>query len=88
MRAALTRHLFTCFFFVFFETEVANPEECAQLLRHIASTPSLPPQYWLTIHCLIRHFAKVCQSCAKNLLGARALGEIFSPMVFRQQSTR
>uniref|UniRef100_H2T2A7 Phosphatidylinositol 3-kinase regulatory subunit alpha n=1 Tax=Takifugu rubripes TaxID=31033 RepID=H2T2A7_TAKRU len=66
--------------------EVVSPEECAQLLRHIASTPSLPPQYWLTIHCLIRHFSRVCQNCTKNLLSARAVGEIFSPMVFRQQS--
>uniref|UniRef100_A0A8C4GIJ2 Phosphatidylinositol 3-kinase regulatory subunit alpha n=1 Tax=Dicentrarchus labrax TaxID=13489 RepID=A0A8C4GIJ2_DICLA len=60
--------------------EVANPEECAQLLRCIASTPSLPPQYWLTLHCLLRHFARVCQNCSKNLLSARALGEIFSPV--------
>uniref|UniRef100_A0A8C4DZS8 Phosphatidylinositol 3-kinase regulatory subunit alpha n=1 Tax=Dicentrarchus labrax TaxID=13489 RepID=A0A8C4DZS8_DICLA len=65
--------------------EVANPEECAQLLRCIASTPSLPPQYWLTLHCLLRHFARVCQNCSKNLLSARALGEIFSPVFFRQQ---
>uniref|UniRef100_A0A674MDQ2 Phosphatidylinositol 3-kinase regulatory subunit alpha n=1 Tax=Takifugu rubripes TaxID=31033 RepID=A0A674MDQ2_TAKRU len=74
--------------FVFFPSfaEVVSPEECAQLLRHIASTPSLPPQYWLTIHCLIRHFSRVCQNCTKNLLSARAVGEIFSPMVFRQQS--
>uniref|UniRef100_A0A674P1H9 Phosphatidylinositol 3-kinase regulatory subunit alpha n=1 Tax=Takifugu rubripes TaxID=31033 RepID=A0A674P1H9_TAKRU len=68
--------------------KVVSPEECAQLLRHIASTPSLPPQYWLTIHCLIRHFSRVCQNCTKNLLSARAVGEIFSPMVFRQQSAR
>uniref|UniRef100_A0A8C4DZR8 Phosphatidylinositol 3-kinase regulatory subunit alpha n=1 Tax=Dicentrarchus labrax TaxID=13489 RepID=A0A8C4DZR8_DICLA len=67
--------------------EVANPEECAQLLRCIASTPSLPPQYWLTLHCLLRHFARVCQNCSKNLLSARALGEIFSPVFFRQQAT-
>lgn len=69
-------------------TEVVNPEECAQLLRHIASTPSLSPQYWLTLHCLLRHFARVCQNCSKNLLSARALGEIFSPVFFRQQATR
>ncbi|XP_069016538.1 LOW QUALITY PROTEIN: phosphatidylinositol 3-kinase regulatory subunit alpha [Embiotoca jacksoni] len=68
--------------------EVANPEECAQLLRRIASTPSLPPQYWLTLHCLLRHFARVCQNGSKNLLGARSLGEIFSPVFFRQQASR
>lgn len=72
----------------FVPTETVNSEECAQLLRHIASTPTLPPQYWLTLHCLLRHFARVCQSGSKNLLSARALGEIFSPVFFRQQTTR
>ncbi|TNN61234.1 Phosphatidylinositol 3-kinase regulatory subunit alpha [Liparis tanakae] len=64
--------------------EAVNPEECAQLLRRIGSTPSLPPQYWLTLHCLLRHFSRVCQNSSKNLLSARALGEIFSPVLFRQ----
>uniref|UniRef100_A0A8C9Y505 Phosphatidylinositol 3-kinase regulatory subunit alpha n=1 Tax=Sander lucioperca TaxID=283035 RepID=A0A8C9Y505_SANLU len=68
-------------------TEVVNPEECAQLLRCIATAPSLPPQYWLTLHCLLRHFSRVCQNSSKNLLSARALGEIFSPVLFRQQAT-
>uniref|UniRef100_A0A672HWM8 Phosphatidylinositol 3-kinase regulatory subunit alpha n=1 Tax=Salarias fasciatus TaxID=181472 RepID=A0A672HWM8_SALFA len=67
--------------------EAVNPEECAQLLRRVASTPSLPPQYWLTLHCLLRHFARVCQSGSKNLLSARTLGEIFSPVFFRPQAT-
>uniref|UniRef100_UPI0037E8F0FC phosphatidylinositol 3-kinase regulatory subunit alpha isoform X1 n=2 Tax=Semicossyphus pulcher TaxID=241346 RepID=UPI0037E8F0FC len=67
--------------------EVVNAEECAQLLRRIASSPSLPPQYWLTLHCVLRHFARVCQNGSKNLLSARALGEIFSPVFFRQQTT-
>lgn len=71
-----------------FPAEVVNSEECAQLLRHIASSPSLPPQYWLTLQCLLRHFARVCQSGSKNLLSARAIGEIFSPVLFRQQPTR
>lgn len=69
-------------------TEVVNPEECAQLLRRIANSPSLPPQYWLTLHCLLRHFARVCHSGPKNLLTARALGEIFSPVFFRHQAAR
>uniref|UniRef100_A0A673AXP0 Phosphatidylinositol 3-kinase regulatory subunit alpha n=1 Tax=Sphaeramia orbicularis TaxID=375764 RepID=A0A673AXP0_9TELE len=68
--------------------EVVNPEECGQLLRRLASTQSLPPQYWLTLQCLLRHFARVCQNSSKNLLSARALGEIFSPVFFRQQATR
>ncbi|KAF3849295.1 hypothetical protein F7725_015792 [Dissostichus mawsoni] len=67
--------------------EVVNPEECAQLLRRIASASTLPPQYWLTFHCLLRHFSRVCQNGSKNLLSARALGEIFSPVLFRQQTT-
>uniref|UniRef100_A0A3Q3EL75 Phosphatidylinositol 3-kinase regulatory subunit alpha n=1 Tax=Kryptolebias marmoratus TaxID=37003 RepID=A0A3Q3EL75_KRYMA len=67
--------------------EVVNAEECAQLLRRIASSQSLPPQYWLTLQCLLRHFAKVCQNGSKNLLSARSLGEIFSPVFFRQQPT-
>lgn len=74
--------------FLSVSTEVANPEECAQLLRRIASTPSLPPQYWLTLHCLLKHFARVCQNGSKNLLSARALGEIFCPVVFRPQASR
>uniref|UniRef100_A0A8C6L1B5 Phosphatidylinositol 3-kinase regulatory subunit alpha n=1 Tax=Nothobranchius furzeri TaxID=105023 RepID=A0A8C6L1B5_NOTFU len=64
--------------------EVANPEECAQLLRRIASSPTLPPQHWLTLQCLLRHFSRVCQSGSKNQLSARSLGEIFSPVFFRQ----
>lgn len=71
-----------------FSTEVVNSEECAQLLRRIGSAPSLPPQYWLTLHCLLQHFARVCQNGSKNLLSARALGEIFSPVFFRPQASR
>ncbi|XP_077944952.1 phosphatidylinositol 3-kinase regulatory subunit alpha isoform X1 [Gasterosteus aculeatus] len=67
--------------------EVGNPEECAQLLRRVGSTPSLPPQYWLTLHCLLRHFSRVCLNSSKNLLSARALGEIFSAVLFRQQAS-
>ncbi|XP_056146224.1 phosphatidylinositol 3-kinase regulatory subunit alpha isoform X1 [Lampris incognitus] len=66
--------------------EVVNPEECAQLLRHTASSPNLPAQYWLTLHCLLRHFSRVCHNGSKNLLTARTLGEIFSPVFFRQQA--
>uniref|UniRef100_A0A3Q3K8C9 Phosphoinositide-3-kinase, regulatory subunit 1 (alpha) n=1 Tax=Monopterus albus TaxID=43700 RepID=A0A3Q3K8C9_MONAL len=66
---------------------VVNPEECAQLLRRVASTPSLPPQYWLTLQHLLRHFTRVCKSGSKNLLSARTLGEIFSPVFFRPQAT-
>ncbi|XP_064165540.1 phosphatidylinositol 3-kinase regulatory subunit alpha isoform X1 [Anguilla rostrata] len=66
--------------------EVQNPEECAQLLRGIGGSPGVPPQYWLTLRCLAKHFGRACQSAAKNQLSARALGEIFSPLLFRQQA--
>uniref|UniRef100_A0A8C7KW64 Phosphatidylinositol 3-kinase regulatory subunit alpha n=1 Tax=Oncorhynchus kisutch TaxID=8019 RepID=A0A8C7KW64_ONCKI len=66
--------------------EVQSPEECAQQLRHIASAPSLPAQYWLTFHCLLRHWSRVCHNAPKNLLSSRTLGEIFSPVLFRQQA--
>ncbi|XP_017569620.1 phosphatidylinositol 3-kinase regulatory subunit alpha isoform X1 [Pygocentrus nattereri] len=66
--------------------EVQGSEECVQHLRRIASSSALPPQYWLTLQCLLRHLARVCQASAANLLNARALAEIFSPMLFRQQA--
>ncbi|XP_061149299.1 phosphatidylinositol 3-kinase regulatory subunit alpha isoform X1 [Syngnathus typhle] len=67
--------------------EVSNADECGQQLRRAANSPALPPQYWLALQCVLRHLARVCQNAAKNLLNARALGEIFSPVFFRQQST-
>ncbi|XP_067114044.1 phosphatidylinositol 3-kinase regulatory subunit alpha isoform X2 [Osmerus mordax] len=69
------------------EQDTPSPEECSRLLRSIASSPSLPAQYWLTLHCLLRHFSRVCRNGPKNLLSARALGEIFSPVLLRQQAT-
>ncbi|KAJ8287040.1 hypothetical protein GJAV_G00046350 [Gymnothorax javanicus] len=65
--------------------EVQNQEECAQLLRGVCGSAGVPHQYWLTFHCLIKHFGRVCQSAGKNLLTARGLGEIFSPLLFRHQ---
>ncbi|CAL8277529.1 unnamed protein product [Merluccius merluccius] len=65
--------------------EVANAEECVQLLRTITSSPHLPAQYRQTLHCLLRHFSRVCHHGPKNLLSARALGEIFSAVFFRQE---
>lgn len=63
-------------------------EECAEHLRRVTASSVLPPQYWLTLQCLLRHLARVCQASAANLLNARALAEIFSPALFRQQATR
>ncbi|XP_017315810.1 phosphatidylinositol 3-kinase regulatory subunit alpha isoform X1 [Ictalurus punctatus] len=67
--------------------EVQGMEECAEHLRRVAGSSVLPPQYWLTLQCLLRHLAHVCQASAANLLNARALAEIFSPALFRQQAT-
>uniref|UniRef100_A0A8C2D8K3 Phosphoinositide-3-kinase, regulatory subunit 1 (alpha) n=1 Tax=Cyprinus carpio TaxID=7962 RepID=A0A8C2D8K3_CYPCA len=64
-----------------------NSYECAHHLRLVASSSALPPQYWLTLQSLLRHFSHVCQASAANLLSARALAEIFSPALFRQQPT-
>uniref|UniRef100_W5MWX5 Phosphatidylinositol 3-kinase regulatory subunit alpha n=1 Tax=Lepisosteus oculatus TaxID=7918 RepID=W5MWX5_LEPOC len=66
--------------------EVHNPEECALLLRRIVQSPNVPHQYWLTLQYLIKHFCRVCQNTGKNLLSARVLGDVFSPLVFRHQA--
>ncbi|XP_067264540.1 phosphatidylinositol 3-kinase regulatory subunit alpha isoform X1 [Chanodichthys erythropterus] len=67
--------------------EVQGTDECAHHLRLVASSSALPPQYWLTLQSLLRHFSRVCQASAANLLSARALAEIFSPTLFRHQPT-
>uniref|UniRef100_A0A8B9RF04 Phosphatidylinositol 3-kinase regulatory subunit alpha n=1 Tax=Astyanax mexicanus TaxID=7994 RepID=A0A8B9RF04_ASTMX len=61
--------------------EVQGSEECAQHLRRVASSSAMPPQYWLTLQCFLRHLAHVCQASAVNLLNARALAEIFMVLV-------
>ncbi|MBN3280194.1 P85A kinase, partial [Polyodon spathula] len=66
--------------------DVQNTEKCAQLLRRITRSPNVPLQYWLTLNYLIKHFCKACQNTSKNLLSARALAEIFSPLLFRHQA--
>ncbi|KAK6313558.1 hypothetical protein J4Q44_G00169050 [Coregonus suidteri] len=65
--------------------EVKDPEDCAQLLRRIASSPTHPPQYCLTLYCLIKHFCRISQNTSKNQLCVRDLAEIFSPVLFRLQ---
>ncbi|XP_069079135.1 phosphatidylinositol 3-kinase regulatory subunit alpha isoform X1 [Pleurodeles waltl] len=66
--------------------ELQNSEDCAQLLRKCMRSPSVPPQYWLTLHYLLKHFCKLCHSSGKNLLTAKSLAEIFSPLLFRHQA--
>ncbi|XP_017663641.1 PREDICTED: phosphatidylinositol 3-kinase regulatory subunit alpha isoform X2 [Lepidothrix coronata] len=70
-----------------FECEVQSSEEYAQLLKKLIRSPNIPPQYWLTLQYLLKHFLRVCQASSKNLLNARSLSEIFSPLLFRFQIT-
>ncbi|NXA68113.1 P85A kinase, partial [Mohoua ochrocephala] len=65
--------------------EVQNSEEYAQLLKKLIRSPNIPPQYWLTLQYLLKHFLRVCQASSKNLLNARSLAEIFSPLLFKFQ---
>ena len=58
------------------------------MLRRLASSPSSPPQYWLTLVCLLRHFSRVCLSGSRNQLSVRALADTFSPLLFRTQTVR
>ncbi|XP_031434261.1 phosphatidylinositol 3-kinase regulatory subunit alpha [Clupea harengus] len=66
--------------------EVTSPDECSVRLRRVLQSPAVPPQHWLALQSLLRHLAHVCQASARNLLSARALGEIFSTLLFRQQA--
>ncbi|KAM6965656.1 phosphatidylinositol 3-kinase regulatory subunit alpha-like isoform 2-T2 [Aplochiton taeniatus] len=66
--------------------EVKDPEECAQVLRGIASSPACPVQYGLTFLCLVRHMARVCLG-SRNQLSPRALADIFSPLLFRKAAS-
>ncbi|XP_068278148.1 phosphatidylinositol 3-kinase regulatory subunit alpha isoform X2 [Nyctibius grandis] len=65
--------------------EVQSSEEYAQLLKKLIRSPNIPPQYWLTLQYLLKHFLRVCQASSKNLLNARSLAEIFSPLLFKFQ---
>ncbi|XP_069483488.1 phosphatidylinositol 3-kinase regulatory subunit alpha isoform X2 [Ambystoma mexicanum] len=65
--------------------ELQNSEDCAQLLKKCLKSPIVPPQYWITLQYLLKHFFKLCQYSSKNLLSAKSLAEIFSPLLFRSQ---
>ncbi|MEE6458452.1 hypothetical protein FKM82_000293 [Ascaphus truei] len=66
-------------------TESLNSDEFAQLLRKIIRSPNVPHQYWLTLQYLLKHLFRLCQLSSKNLLSAKSLAEIFSPLLFRNQ---
>uniref|UniRef100_A0A1A7YS69 Phosphoinositide-3-kinase, regulatory subunit 1 (Alpha) n=1 Tax=Iconisemion striatum TaxID=60296 RepID=A0A1A7YS69_9TELE len=63
--------------------EVRDPEDCAQVLRGVASSPSCPAQYGLTLLSVIRHLARLCLHGSRNQLSPRAVAENFSPLLFR-----
>uniref|UniRef100_A0A8C5GAI0 Phosphatidylinositol 3-kinase regulatory subunit alpha n=1 Tax=Gouania willdenowi TaxID=441366 RepID=A0A8C5GAI0_GOUWI len=60
---------------------VREPEECAQVLRGVASAPSCPAQYGLTLLSVVRHLARL--SVNRNQVSVRGLAETFSPLLFR-----
>uniref|UniRef100_A0A8C6NN24 Phosphatidylinositol 3-kinase regulatory subunit alpha n=1 Tax=Nothobranchius furzeri TaxID=105023 RepID=A0A8C6NN24_NOTFU len=65
------------------EPEVRDPEDCAQVLRGVASSPSCPAQYGLTLFSVIRHLARLCLHGSRNQLSPRGVAENFSPLLFR-----
>ncbi|XP_044132063.1 phosphatidylinositol 3-kinase regulatory subunit alpha isoform X2 [Bufo gargarizans] len=65
--------------------ESLTSDDYAQLLRKIIQSANVPQQYWLTLQYMLKHFFTLCQSSSKNLLNAKLLSEIFSPLLFRNQ---
>lgn len=63
--------------------EVQSSEDDIQLLKKLIRSPNIPHQCWLMLQYLLKHFFKLSQAASKNLLNARALSEIFSPLLFR-----
>uniref|UniRef100_A0A7N8WL56 Phosphatidylinositol 3-kinase regulatory subunit alpha n=1 Tax=Mastacembelus armatus TaxID=205130 RepID=A0A7N8WL56_9TELE len=63
---------------------VQDLEDCAQVLREVASSPACPAQYGLTLLSVVRHLARLCLHGSRNQLTPRNLSEIFSPLLFRQ----
>ncbi|CAL8343958.1 unnamed protein product [Lota lota] len=66
--------------------EVKELEDCAQVLRGVASSPACPAQHGLTLLSLVRHLARLCLQSARNQLSPRGLAESFSPLLFRTSS--
>ncbi|XP_034396916.1 phosphatidylinositol 3-kinase regulatory subunit alpha-like isoform X2 [Cyclopterus lumpus] len=63
--------------------EVRDLEECAQLLRGVASSPACPAQYGLTLLGVVRHLARLCLHGAGTQMSPQNLAESFSPLLFR-----
>uniref|UniRef100_A0A3Q3WMF1 Phosphatidylinositol 3-kinase regulatory subunit alpha n=1 Tax=Mola mola TaxID=94237 RepID=A0A3Q3WMF1_MOLML len=66
--------------------EIRDLEDCAQVLRGVASSPTCPAQYGLTLLSVVRHLARVCLHGSRNQLSPQNLAESFSPLLF-QHST-
>ncbi|KAK7933374.1 hypothetical protein WMY93_004270 [Mugilogobius chulae] len=66
--------------------DVRELEECAQLLRTIASSSLTPAQYGLTLLSVVRHLSRVCLHSHRNQLSPRGLAESFSPLLFRNNT--
>lgn len=66
--------------------EVRDLEDCAQVLREVASSPACPAQYGLTLLSVVRHLARLCLHGSRNQLSPRNLAESFSPLLFRQSA--
>ncbi|XP_076003677.1 phosphatidylinositol 3-kinase regulatory subunit alpha-like [Genypterus blacodes] len=64
--------------------EVRDPEDCAQVLRGVASSHACPAQHSLTLLTVVRHLARLCAS--RTQLSPRNLAESFSPLLFRQST--
>ncbi|XP_072462559.1 phosphatidylinositol 3-kinase regulatory subunit alpha isoform X2 [Notamacropus eugenii] len=67
--------------------ELQSTEENVQMLKKLMRTPHIPHQHGLTLQYLLKHFFRLCQASSKNLLNARSLSEIFSPVLFRSSVT-
>nr|XP_061835962.1 phosphatidylinositol 3-kinase regulatory subunit alpha-like [Nerophis lumbriciformis] len=67
--------------------EVTDPEECARVLLGVASSPTCPAQYGLTLLSVVRHLARLCVHAAHNQLSVMGLAQIFSPLLFRHTPT-
>uniref|UniRef100_A0A3Q3Q6V3 Phosphatidylinositol 3-kinase regulatory subunit alpha n=1 Tax=Monopterus albus TaxID=43700 RepID=A0A3Q3Q6V3_MONAL len=65
---------------------VQDLEDCAQVLREVASSPACPAQYGLTLLSVVRHLARLCLHGSRNQLSPRNLAESFSPLLFRQSA--
>ncbi|XP_061749492.1 phosphatidylinositol 3-kinase regulatory subunit alpha-like [Nerophis ophidion] len=67
--------------------EVSDPEECARVLLGVASSPTCPAQYGLTLLSVVRHLARLCVHAARNQLSVTGLAQFFSPLLFRHTPT-